>query len=60
MNEGDATLKSVAARLSELTALDLNAISARSAGAEFAVLRRGKTASIDADEFAGIMTRSLA
>ena len=60
MNEGDATLKSVAARLSELTALDRNAISARLAGAEFAVLRRGKTASIYADEFAGIMMRSLA
>jgi EAL domain-containing protein (putative c-di-GMP-specific phosphodiesterase class I) len=46
--------------LSELTALDRNAISARLAGAEFAVLRRGKTAAIYADEFAGIMIRSLA
>ena len=60
MNEGDATLKSVAARLSELTALDRNAVSARLAGAEFAVLQRGKTAAIYADEFAGIMIRSLA
>jgi len=60
MNEGDAALKSVAARLSELTALDRNAISARLAGAEFAVLRRGKTAAIYTDEFAGIMMRSLA
>jgi PAS domain S-box-containing protein/diguanylate cyclase (GGDEF)-like protein len=60
MNEGDAALKSVAARLSELTALDRNAISARLAGAEFAVLRRGRTAAIYADEFAGIMMRSLA
>jgi PAS domain S-box-containing protein/diguanylate cyclase (GGDEF)-like protein len=60
INEGDAALKSVAARLSELTALDRNAISARLAGAEFAVLRRGKTAAIYADEFAGIMMRSLA
>jgi len=60
INEGDAALKSVAARLSELTALDRNAISARLAGAEFAVLQRGKTAAIYADEFAGIMMRSLA
>jgi PAS domain S-box-containing protein/diguanylate cyclase (GGDEF)-like protein len=60
MNEGDAALKSVAGRLSELTALDRNAIAARLAGAEFAILRRGKTAAIYADEFAGIMMRSLA
>jgi PAS domain S-box-containing protein/diguanylate cyclase (GGDEF)-like protein len=60
MNEGDAALKSVAARLSELTALDRNAISARFAGAEFAILRRGETAAIYADEFAGTMMRSLA
>jgi len=60
MNEGDAALKSVAARLSELTALDRNAIAARLVGAEFAILRRGKTAAIYADEFAGIMMRSLA
>jgi PAS domain S-box-containing protein/diguanylate cyclase (GGDEF)-like protein len=60
MTEGDAALKSVAARLSELTALDRNVISARLSGAEFAVLRRGKTAAIYADEFAGIMMRSLA
>lgn len=60
MNEGDAALKSVAARLSELTGLDRNAIAARLAGAEFAILRRGKTAAIYADEFAGIMMRSLA
>jgi PAS domain S-box-containing protein/diguanylate cyclase (GGDEF)-like protein len=60
MSEGDAALKSVAARLSELTGLDRNAISARLAGAEFAVLRRGKTAAIYTDEFVGIMMRSLA
>jgi PAS domain S-box-containing protein/diguanylate cyclase (GGDEF)-like protein len=59
-NEGDAALKSVAARLSELTGLDRNATAARLAGAEFAILRRGKTAAIYADEFAGIMMRSLA
>ena len=60
MNEGDAALKAVAARLSELTALNGNAISARLAGAEFAILRRGNTAAIYADEFAGILMRSLA
>jgi EAL domain-containing protein (putative c-di-GMP-specific phosphodiesterase class I)/GGDEF domain-containing protein len=60
MNESDAALKSVAARLSELTALDSNAIAARLIGAEFAILRRGKTAAIYTDEFAGIMMRSLA
>jgi diguanylate cyclase (GGDEF)-like protein len=60
MNEGDAALKSIAARLSELAMLGNNAISARLAGAEFAILRRGGTAGTDADEFAGVMMRSLA
>jgi PAS domain S-box-containing protein/diguanylate cyclase (GGDEF)-like protein len=60
LNEGDAALKSVASRLSELAALDRNAVSARLAGAEFAILRRGKSLAAEADHFAGIVMRSLA
>ena len=60
LNEGDAALKSVAGRLSELAALDRNAVSARLAGAEFAILRRGKSLAAEADHFAGIVMRSLA
>jgi diguanylate cyclase (GGDEF)-like protein len=58
-NEGDAVLKGVAARLSELAILDRNTIPARLGDAEFAILRRGKTASDSAEEFACIMMRSL-
>jgi PAS domain S-box-containing protein/diguanylate cyclase (GGDEF)-like protein len=60
ISEGDAALKSVATRLSELAAIDRNAVSARLAGAEFAILRRGQTAGADADNFAGTIMRSLA
>ena len=60
INEGDAALKSVATRLSELAGIEHNAISARLAGAEFAILRRGKIAGTAADEFASIIMRSVA
>ena len=59
-NDGDAVLKSIAARMSELAGADRNAVAARVGDAEFAILRCGETARGNADEFAGIMMQSIA
>lgn len=60
VTEGDAVLKSVAARMSELAILDRHSVAARLGTAEFAILRHGPDVASSAEEFAGLVVRSLA
>jgi len=60
-NDSDAALKSIAARLSEFAIQEpVTTLPVRLGGAEFAILRRGKSVGKDAEEFVASMMRSLA
>ncbi len=57
--EGDAALRGIATRLSELAMLYPNSIVARVGTTEFAMLRRGVGVANDIDGFANVLMRSL-
>ena len=59
-DEGDAALKSIATRMSELSGPIPDTTAARLGGAEFAILRLGRRAGDTANDFAETMVRSLA
>jgi diguanylate cyclase (GGDEF)-like protein len=60
VDDGDAVLKSVGARMNDLARLHSGAVVARIGNAEFAILRHGATAGAELDEFVSALIQIVA